>query len=239
MTAERERALLARAEELEDTSDLTEDVTEALGSARGARLDPDALTNLAQTALVLGADTVTVYRAAGSAFLADTDMAEAVDECEDAIADRAAVVRRELDEAEAALRDAREALAGAKADLAAARTMPVSRPCDGCHDERAAAIDAAKQAITDARERVGYAKDAIDVLIEVDRQLALALLLIRRVLPDVGSVYEPVYDHVDAGRLMPKDGDFLTGDDGVTATTSAVRTAKPPAGTGADPCALR
>jgi hypothetical protein len=214
MTAETERARLARARELDDTEDLEEEVTDALGSGRAARLDPDALTSLAQCALVLGADRLTVYRATGDAFPTDSDMAEAVDDAEAAIADRAAVVAGELDGAESELADAREAMADARAELADARAMPVSRPCDGCHAERRAAIADAHEAIADARERIGYAKAAIAVLADVGKRLARALKLIRRVLPEVGEVYEQVLDHLDAGRVLPKDGDWIGGDDG-------------------------
>jgi hypothetical protein len=206
MTAETERARLARARELDDTEDLEEEVTDALGSARAARLDPDALTSLAQCALVLGADRLTVYRATGDPFPTDSDMAEAVDDAEAAIADRAAVVAGELDGAETELADAREALNDAKAQLADARAMPVHRPCDGCHGER-------REAIAEARERIGVAKAAIEVLTRLAERLAWALTLIRRVLPEVGEVYETVYEHVDAGRVLPRDGDWISGDD--------------------------
>jgi hypothetical protein len=254
MTAGTERAILARAHDLDDTGDLAEDVTDALGRGRGARLDPDALTSLAAAALALGADSVTVYRATGAAFTDDREMAEAVGDAEDAIADRAAAVARELAAAQTARQDARETLAAAHDDLAAAQAMPTRQPCDGCHDDRADAITAAREAVTGARERTTCAEQAITVLASLAERLARALALIRRVLPEVGEVYEPVYEHVDAGRVMPKDGDFLTGEDGAAPAatpypcancsgtgTSRLTTATCDrcAGTGADPYALR
>jgi hypothetical protein len=230
MTAETERARLARARELDDTEDLAEEVTDVLGSARGARVDPDALTSLAQCALVLGAARLTVYRATGDAFPTDSDMAEAVDDAEAAIADRAAVAADELEEAESELADAREAAADARAELADAKAMPTHRPCDGCHDERADAIAEARAELAEARERIDVAKQAIDVLTDVGKRLARALKLIRRVLPEVGEVYEQVYEHVDAGRLLPKDGDWITGEDTATAAVPRPGRAGPLAG---------
>jgi hypothetical protein len=227
MTAETERARLERARELDDTDDLEEEVTDALGSARAARLDPDALRSLAQCALVLGADSLTVYRATGDPFPTDSDMAEAVDDAEAAIADRAAVVTDELDGAESELADARDAIADARDELADAKAMPTHRPCDGCHDERRDAIAEAREAIADARERIDTAKAAIAVLTDVGKRLARALKLIRRVLPEVGEVYETVYGHVDAGRLLPKDGDWITGAD--TAVVAVSRPGRPAA----------
>lgn len=211
MNAGKERAVLARARTLDDTEDLEEEVTGALGSARAARIDPDALRSLAQTALALGAGSLGVYRATGQPFATDTDMAEAVDDAEAMIADRAAAAAAELEQAESQLAEAREALDEAQDELADAEAMPVQRPCDGCHEDRADAINAAREAIAGARERVDVARAATDVLTALAERLARALRLIRRALPEVGEVYEPVYEHVDAGRLMPKDGDWLTG----------------------------
>jgi hypothetical protein len=223
MTAETERARLERARELDDTDDLEEEVTDALGSARSARLDPDALRSLARCALVLGADSLTVYRATGDPFPTDLDMAETVDDAEAAIADRAAVAADELDAAETELANARDALDDARAELADAKAMPVDRPCDGCHDERRAAIAEARDAIAEARERIDVAKAAITILTDVGRRMARALKLIRRVLPEVGEVYETVYDHVDVGRLLPQDGDWITGADTAAAVPRPAR----------------
>jgi hypothetical protein len=212
MTADTERALLARAEDLADTDDLAETVTGILGRARGNRLDPDALTAVTGAALALGADSVTVYRAEGKPYDFDTDYAEAIDDAEDEIADQLAAVTEARDEAEDARTAAHDALDEARDDLAEARDMPVDRPCTGCHDDRREAIDEAKEAIVDARERIGYAEAAIAELDDAAEKLERALTCIRRALPDLGEVYEPVYEHVDAGRVMPKDGDFITGE---------------------------
>jgi hypothetical protein len=224
MTADTARARLERARELDDTDDLEEEVTDVLGSARAARLDPGATRSLAWCALVLGAESLDVYRATGDAFPADSDMAEATDDAEAAIADRAAVVADELDGAESELADGREAMADAREDLADAKAMPTHRPCDGCHGERRDAIAGGREAIAEARDWIDAAEAAIDVLTEVGRRLRRALKLIRRVLPEVGETYEQVYEHVDAGRVLPKDGDWITGDD---PTRAAVRRQRP------------
>jgi hypothetical protein len=187
MSADTERALLARAEDLADTDDLAEAVTGILGRARGNRLDPDALSAVTGAALALGADSVTVYRAEGEPYGLDTDYAEAVDDAEDEIAARAAEVADARDEAGDACQAAHDALEEARDDLAEARDMPVDRPCTGCHDDRREAIDDAKEAIADARDRIGCAKAAIAALDDAAEKLQRALTCIRRAVPDLGE----------------------------------------------------
>jgi hypothetical protein len=211
MSSDHGRRLLARAHQLADAEDLAEEVTGILGGGRSARIDPDALRGLAQAALALGADSLTVYRAEGPAYSTDSEFTDAVAEAEAKLAGRVAAVARLTEEAGAALDDAEDDLEAARADLARAQAMPVSRPCDGCHPAREAAITAARAAIADASDRAGYARDAIGVLAGASGRLRTALKWIRRVPGDLADTYEAVYDHVRAGRVMPQSGDFLAG----------------------------
>lgn len=211
MTAEHERRLLARAHELADTEDLAEETAGILGGGRAARLDPDALTSLAATALALGAGSVAVYRAETARFADDRELLEAVEEAEAEIAAGAAAVRDLQSEADSARSAACRELEAARDALDRARAMSVHRPCDGCHPAREAAIAAAQERIKDAQERIAYCDAALEVLSSLARRLAAALAAIRRVPDDLEGTYEPVYDHVRARRLMPRDGDWLTG----------------------------
>lgn len=222
MTADRERRLLARARALADTGDLAEDVTEVLGGGRAARLDVDALRSLAQCALTLGAARLTVYRATGPAPRDDAAFLAAVDDAVAGLTARAADTARATAEATDALDDAQASLARARRQLAAAQAMPVHQPCDGCHAARAAAIAAARAAIAEAAARAGYAREAIDQLRGLAGQLQTALAWIREVPGDLGETYEGVYELLRRGHAMPKDGDWITGQE------PAVRVIEPP-----------
>jgi len=211
MSSDHERRLLARARALDDAEDLAEESTGILGGGRSARIDPDALRGLAQAALSLAANSLTVYRAQGAAYSTDSDFTDAVAEAEVELTVQVAAMARLTEEAGAALDDAEDNLEDVRADLARAQAMPVSRPCDGCHPAREAAIAAARVAIADASDRAGYARDAIGVLGGASGRLRIALRWIRRVPGDLGDTYEAVYDHVRAGRVMPCSGDFLAG----------------------------
>jgi len=212
MNADRERRLLARAHTLADTEDLAEEVTAILGGGRAARLDPDALPGLAGAALALGADSLTVYRAEESRFADDGEFAAAVEEADDATTGRAAAAARLAAEAAAALDAAREALDAGHAELDDARAMPVYRPCDGCHAARDGAVAAAQAHIADAEERVAYAQEAATALERLAARLRCALACLRRVMGDLAHTYETVYELRRRGRVMPKDGDWLTGE---------------------------
>ena len=213
MNADRERALLARAHALADVEDLAEELTSILGGGRAARLDPDALTSLTAAALAAGAGSVAVYRAKGERFADDRELLDATGEAEAELTGRAAAERQLRADAEEALTGARGELAEGHDDLDAARAMPVSKPCDGCHAERAAAIDDAQARIREAQERIGYSEAALDVVYRLARRLAAALAAVRRVPDDLSGTYEPVYEHLHARRVMPRDGDWLTGED--------------------------
>ncbi len=216
MSAECERRLLARAEELDETSEIAETVTGVLGGARAARLDPDALGGLTGAALALGEDSRAVYTAgsrgrAAARFADDREFVGAVADAEDDIAGRLQAAGSLSTETAAALRTARAGVAAASRQLAAARAMPVADPCRGCHAARAAAITAAEARVRDCRERAGLCEAALDVLGPLAARLRHALARIRAVPADLGETYESVYRLLRRGGAMPFDGDWLTG----------------------------
>ena len=211
MTADHERRLLARAHALDDLEDLAEEVTAVLGGARAARVDPDALPGLTAAALALGADSLAVYRAEDPRYADDSQLAASVADAEDEIGSQLAAVRRLGSEIEDAARTADGDLRAARAALTAARAMATSAPCNGCHRARAAAITAAQAAIADAEEHAAICDTAATVARRAAAHLTIALTHIRRVPDDYGDTHEPVIGHRQAGRVLPTDGDWLTG----------------------------
>jgi hypothetical protein len=200
MISDSERRLVARAEELDDTSELAETVTAILGGGRAAGLDPDALSGLTGAALALGADSLTVYAAGTRRGRADRFGDEgafitAVSDAEDDIDEQLRAVAHLRTEVSAAV-------AAAEAALAAAYAMPSRTP-----DEAAAR----QAAITAATERVGNCEYVLDVLDVLTARLCRALARIRAVPEDVGEVYESVYRLLRRGGLMPHEGGWLTG----------------------------
>jgi hypothetical protein len=216
MSAEHERRLLAHAEELDDTGEIAETVTGILGGARAARLDPDALGGLTGAALALGADSRAVYSAGSRGQAAvrladDGEFVAAVADAEDDIAERLRAAGILRGETAAALDRGLADLAAARRELAAARAMPVSGPCRGCHAARAAAIAAAEARIRDCQERAALGQAALDTLGPLLARLRHALARIRAVPEDLGETYESVYRLLRRGGAMPFDGDWLTG----------------------------
>ncbi len=216
MSAECERRLLARAEELDETSEIAETVTGVLGGARAARLDPDALGGLTGAALALGEDSRAVYTAGSSGraaarFADDREFVGAVADAEDDIAERLQAAGNLMGETAAALSTARAGLDAARRQLTSARAMPVGDPCRGCHAARAAAIAEAEARIMDCQERAALCQAALDVLGPLLARLLHALARIRAVPPDLGETYESVYRLLRRGGAMPFDGDWLTG----------------------------
>ena len=217
MSAECERRLLARAEELDETSEIAETVTGILGAARAARLDPDALGGLTGAALALGEDSRTVYTAgsggrAAARFADDGEFVGAVADAEDDIAERLQAAGNLMGETATGLSSARAGLDAARRQLTSARAMPVGDPCRGCHAARAAAIAGAEARIMDCRERAALCEAAaLDVLGPLLARLRHALARIRAVPADLGETYESVYRLLRRGGAMPFDGDWLTG----------------------------
>lgn len=211
MNADPERRLLGRARDLDDTADLAEEVTVILGGARAARLDPDALPGLAGAALALGATSLEVYRAQAPRFTDDTDLIAAISDAEDEITAAARAAVRLHGDAAAALEEAENDLCAARVALVTAMAMTTDRPCTGCHAAKAAAVAAARARIGERMERAELAGDALGILGPLAARLRRALALIRAVPGDLGETYQPVYELRRRGGVMPRDGDWLTG----------------------------
>lgn len=213
MSADGELQLLARAQELADLEEMAATVTDILGGARNAGLDPDALGGLVGAAIALGADSAGVYAAGkGTGRYADereflTDVTDAEDEIAERLGATGNLWNRTVDAIEAATRDLREA----RRQLAAALAMPTRKPCDGCHAARAAAIDAAREEIADANERIAVCQSALEVLGELITKLRYALARIRAVPSDLGETYESVYTLIRRGGRMPYEGRWIEG----------------------------
>jgi hypothetical protein len=201
MSADHEWRLLARAEELDDTSDLAEEVTMILGGARAARLDPGALGGLTGAALALGEDGRAVYAAGPrglmTAFADDAEFLGAVAEAEDEVAGLLAAARELQAEATAAV-------AAARAAHAAARAVP-----SGTAEQ----AEARAAALADAAGRIALARDAVQVTGTLAGRLERAACRLAAVPEDLGETYEAVYALLRRGGVMPKDGDWLSGDD--------------------------
>ena len=96
--------------------------------------------------------------------------------------------------------------------------MPTRKPCDGCHNSRAAAIAAAEAAVADAEARIADAErrisvceTAADLLDPLAARLARALAQMRTVPQDLGEVYELIYEFVRSGGKLPRYGRWIEG----------------------------
>jgi len=227
MTTTQSSSLATRAAAMADVVDLAGEVTRILGGARAARLDPDAMTSLAGAAMALGASSLEVYQATRPAYGADAELLEEVAEVEDATAVALPEARQLADEARRELAAARAAKVKAQAALAAARMMPAATARQ--REIRAAAIERAQRQVDEALTRIEVAEEALEILRELTMQLRRALALLGRVPEDLGETYEAIYDHIRAGGVMPKDGDWMTGAPGrpVAAAAPQVRPAGP------------
>lgn len=213
-----EQQLYARAEMLEDTTELARAVVSVLAGGQASGVDPAAVTSLAGAARALDPGADTAYEAGGpqdrrpgGGYRSDSDMLEAVADAEEDVQERlrevqqlAGRVTAALDAAEAALADARRALAGAHA-------MPTKNPCDGCHDQKQAAIMAAEAAVADAQEPIRICDAALDLLGPLTERLRRALVLLRQVPHDLGEVYELVYEFIRKGGKLPVPGRWIEG----------------------------
>jgi hypothetical protein len=109
---------------------------------------------------VRDADNEASATALRAEFLALADGMQELDADTQTIGDAMDMVDAEAEVAEAArrVREAEIALDHANADLAAARAMPTDDPCDGCHDERAAAVAEATEAVEAAKAALARAR---------------------------------------------------------------------------------
>lgn len=228
-----EQQLYARAEMLEETSDLAGETAAVYAGAASAGVDPRAVTHLADAVRELDpAGCVPAYdagsrtdRRAGGGYASDAEFLEALAEAEEEIIIRRADVHRlgeEVGEAAAAAEDergkGREDLARAQADLDAAYAMATNDPCDGCHGARSAAVEAAEAAIAagevrirDAERRIGICEAAAEILGPLSARLTAALESLRKVPHDLGEVYELVYEFIRRGGKMPRLGRWIEG----------------------------
>ncbi len=220
-----EAQLLARAEELEETSELAWRVIAILGSGRAAGLDTrDALGGLIRAALTLDGDHLAIYRARGAPFADERDLADALLDAEDEIMEWLAEARRTQAQAMAALAAAPAALAAAGAALAAARaalaaalaipddTKEGSSARDAAVAAAQAGISEAEGRIAEAQQRIALAEQALAILGPLIDRLRRALAHIRRVPQDLGEYYEGWYEHLRLGRQAPHDGRWITGE---------------------------
>jgi len=230
-----EEQLHARAEMLEETSELAAVVTAILDGASGAGVDPRAIVSLraAITELDPAGGAPPGYQAGsrtdrqpGSGYGSDAEFLEAVSDAEDQTLDWLRDAGQLQEQVIAALdvahddRDrAQRDLQTARQDLAAAYAMPTTKDCDGCHGRKAAAITAAEAAIAgaeerirDATRRIGLCEDTAEILDPLTRRLHAALQALRQVPHDLGEVYELIYQFIRRGGKMPRLGRWITGE---------------------------
>jgi len=216
MTAEHERSLVSRATDLADVSETLEDLYNLIGSARRARVDQDALRGAVAAIRHLGGNPTTMFRAVSGrrnvrAYPDDNALLAASQDIEDTLIDRNATRTILMGLADTALRRAHDDAEQALEELHDAEALPTYDPCEGCHADRAAAIDAARAKLADARRRARLADEAIEILRPLE--FAAALAAIQQLPDDLQATYEEVYALVATdARAMPKDGDFITGE---------------------------
>jgi hypothetical protein len=216
MSAEAGSRILARAEELADTSELADEIIEITSRARAAGIDQGALGGLVRAVRALDGDPAALFRAVRSRgradrFAADHEMLDAVSDVEDEIAQRARAVRDLRHQGTQARRQAQQDRTAAENQLARARAMHVTDLCTGCHQARAHAIESAQRQLAGAQEREDLASGALEVLAPL--AYPAALQAVRRVPEDLEAIYEAVYDLVHRDpHAMPKNGTFITGE---------------------------
>jgi hypothetical protein len=200
-----EQTLLARAEVLEDTSDLVQAITTVLAGAQAAGADPAAVTSLQAAARALDPGAGTGYdagskdaRRPGTGYRSDGEFLEAVSGAEDD-------VRGRLREAQQLQEAVVTAMDAAQAALDAARAMPVTDPCDGCHAAKEAAIMA-------ALSRTGLCEAAAGILDPLAGRLSAALARLRQVPEDLGEAYQLIYEFIHKGGKLPVYGRWIEGD---------------------------
>jgi hypothetical protein len=226
-----EEKLLARAEELDETSELASALAEIHSGAAAAGVDRPAVLNLEAAITVLGHGVPAYHpvgrgdRHLGGGYGSDVEFIEALADAEEEIRGwlRAAVmlyseVGAALEAAQNDLEAARRDLARAQRDLAAAYAMSTHKPCNGCHSAKAAAIAAAEaaiaaaeKAIADAERRIGLCEHAGDILDALTERLRAALARVCQVPHDLGEVYELVAAFIASGGRLPRFGRWVTG----------------------------
>ena len=234
-----EEQLHARAEMLEETSELAAAVTATLDGASGAGVDPRGIVSLRAAVTALDpAGGSPGYQAGdrtgrhpGDGYGSDAEFLEAVSDAEDQVLDWLRDAGQLTEQVIAALdvahddRDrAQRDVEAARQDLAAAYAMPTKTDCDGCHSRKAAAFSAAEAAIAaaeerirDAERRIGICEDTNEILDSLTRRLQAALQALRQVPHDLGEAYELIYAFIRRGGKMPHPGRWITGETPVPA----------------------
>jgi hypothetical protein len=228
MSAEYERQLAARARELADLDEIRDGTLTCLGAARHAGLDPDALAGLVGCAAALGASATATYTAGTGWSGTHTDeraFLSHIANIDDDLDERLSALGRLRDETAAALGtargdldDARDQLAAARRQLTAAQAMTTRHTCDGCHQNKAAAISAAhaaigaaEQLIRECQTRIGICEQTIQAAEAAGRRLWHAQARLNAVPHDLGETYESVYQLIRRGGVMPHHGRWITG----------------------------
>lgn len=199
-----EETLLARAEMLEDTGELVQAVTAVLTGARGAGLDPAAVTSLAAAARALDPGAATSYDVGGKQDRHPGGGYRSEGEFLEAVADAEADVSERLQEVQQLQQTLVAAMDAAQAALDAAYAMSVKEKCDGCHAAREAAI-------ADALRRIGLCEAAAEIADPLAGRLRAALTFLRQVPQDLGEVYELVYQFIRKGGKLPVYARWIEG----------------------------
>jgi hypothetical protein len=180
-----EEQLHARAEMLEETSELADAVNVILAFASGAGVDPRAVVSLRAAVTALSpAGCPPGYQAGsraarhpGDGYGSDSEFLEAVSDAEDQVRDW--------------LRDAGQL------------TEHVAAALDKAHAD----LDH----ITGATRRLGLCEDTAGILDPLTRRLQAALQALRQVPHELGEVYELVYEFIRRGGKMPRHGRWIEG----------------------------
>ena len=230
-----EEQLHARAEMLEETSELAAAVAAILDGSSGAGVDPHGIVSLRTAITELDpAGCPPGYQAGshtdrhpGDGYGSDAEFLEAVSDAEDQTLDAVRDVGQLQEQVIAALDNAHDDRDRAQRDveaarqaLAAAYAMPTKTDCDGCHGRKAAAITAAEAAIVgaeqrirDATGRIGICEDTAEILDPLTRRLQAAVQALRHVPHDLGEVYELIYAFIRGGGRLPTCARWIEGQD--------------------------
>jgi hypothetical protein len=214
LTAAQAREVVRYIHELLDTDEIRGAINLIICRARSARVDREALQGLAEALKALKGDPAPAmadkFGPRFGHYPTEVEMFAAISDADDQLRSYHGEIAEYLDLMQRMQHRARSDRRAGEAELERAQMMPVDDPCNGCHAARSAAIDAARAKIDDAKEREGYADDAIEELRQC--RVAPALVALRRVADDYETVYATVLSLVRADpHAMPADGNFISG----------------------------
>ena len=231
-----EEQLHARAEMLEETSELAAAVTAILAGASSAGLDPHAIVSLRAAITELDpAGAPPGYQAGsrtgrhpGSGYGSDAEFLEAVSDAEDQTLDGLRDTGQLQEQVIAAL-DVAQTTGTAQRDLQPpGRTWPPRTPCPPRTVMAATAARPPRSppprqpspgggTVRDAERRISICEDTAEILDSLTRRLQAALQALRQVPHDLGEVYELIYAFIRRGGKMPHPGRWITGETPVPA----------------------